>query len=169
MAQWATGHPTVNMAGHVSRQEVSAILARSRAAIVPSQWEETFGMVAVEAMAAGTAAVASAHGAFPELVSPGTDGALFPPTDLDALVDILVDIEDNPRRWDEYGRKGRQTYRSRFNPEVNVDRLLEIYRFAVEHPIDRSGGSGLIADQPRRASRSPSDRAQELPSGAEEM
>ncbi len=54
-------------------------------------------MVAVEAMAVGTAPVASAHGAFPELVTHGSDGALFPPTDVDALVDILADIDDNPR------------------------------------------------------------------------
>ena len=61
----------MTMAGHVTRDEVSRILASSRAVVVPSQWEETFGMVAVEAMAAGTAPVASAHGAFPELVTPG--------------------------------------------------------------------------------------------------
>jgi glycosyltransferase involved in cell wall biosynthesis len=111
-------------------------MARSRAVVVPSQWEEPFGMVAVEAMAAGTAPVASAHGAFPELVTPGSDGALFPPTDIDALVEILADVDDNPQRWDEYGQQGRRTYRSRFSPEVSIDRLLEIYRFAVEHPID---------------------------------
>ena len=95
-------------------------------------------MVAVEAMAAGTAPVASAHGAFPELVTHGSDGALFPPTDVDALVDILADIDDNPQRWDEYGQQARQTYRSRFSPDAGIDRLLEIYRFAVEHPIERS-------------------------------
>ena len=78
VANWATRHPSVTMAGHVSRPEVSRILAASRAVVVPSQWEETFGMVAVEAMAAGTAAVASAHGAFPELITHGSDGALFP-------------------------------------------------------------------------------------------
>ena len=94
-------HPSVTVAGHVSRPEVFRILARSRAVVVPSQWEETFGMVAVEAMAAGTAAVASAHGAFPELVTHGSDGALFPPTDVDALVDILADIDDHPQRWDD--------------------------------------------------------------------
>ncbi|MGH8773951.1 MAG: glycosyltransferase family 4 protein [Jiangellaceae bacterium] len=144
VARWATGHPSVTVAGHVSRPEVSGILARSRAAVVPSQWEETFGMVAVEAMAAGTAPVASAHGAFPELVTHGSDGALFPPTDLDALVDILADVDDDPQRWDGYGRQARQTYRSRFTPEASVDRLLDIYRFAVEHPIEPSGRSTRI-------------------------
>jgi glycosyltransferase involved in cell wall biosynthesis len=142
VASWATQHPSVTIAGHVTRPEVFRILAQSRAVLVPSQWEETFGMVAVEAMAVGTAAVVSAHGAFPELVTHGSDGALFPPTDVDALVDILTDIENSPRRWDGYGRRARQTYASRFSPDAGIDRLLEIYRFAMEHPLERSDRSG---------------------------
>jgi glycosyltransferase involved in cell wall biosynthesis len=135
--RWATQHPSVTIAGHISRHEVFRILAASRAVVVPSQWEETFGMVAVEAMAVGTAPVASAHGAFPELITHGEDGALFPPTDVDALVDILADIDDNPLRWDDHGQQGRQTYQSRFTPQAGVERLEDIYRFAMEHPIDR--------------------------------
>ena len=138
VARWATGHPSVTIAGHVSRLEVSRILAGSRAVVVPSQWEETFGMVAVEAMAAGTAPVASAHGAFPELVSQGIDGALFPPSDIDSLVDILADIDDHPQRWEEYGDQARHTYQSRFTPDAGIARLLEIYRFAIAHPIEQS-------------------------------
>lgn len=143
VASWATRHESVTLAGHVSRSEVSRILAGSRAVVVPSQWEETFGMVAVEAMAAGTAPVASAHGAFPELITEGSDGAMFPPTDVDALVDILANVDDHPQRWDGYGQQGRQTYRNRFSQDANTAQLLEIYRFAVEHPIVRPSRSSL--------------------------
>ena len=103
-------------------------------------------MVAVEAMAAGTAAVASAHGAFPELVTHGSDGALFPATEVDALVDILGDVDDNPQRWDGYGQQARQTYLSRFSPDAGLTRLLEIYRFAMEHPVE-SGRSRRIGKE----------------------
>jgi glycosyltransferase involved in cell wall biosynthesis len=137
VANWAIQHPSVTIAGHVTRPEVSRILTQSRAVVIPSQWEETFGMVAVEAMAAGTAAVASAHGAFPELITPGSDGALFPPTDVDALVDLFADIDDHPQRWDDYGETARHTYRSRFSPDAGIARLLDIYRFAVDNPIER--------------------------------
>ena len=78
VASWATRHSSVRIAGQVSRPEVSRILAASRAVIVPSQWEETFGMAAVEAMAVGTPPVASAHGAFPELVSHGFGRSALP-------------------------------------------------------------------------------------------
>jgi glycosyltransferase involved in cell wall biosynthesis len=145
VANWATQAQSVTIAGHVTRPEVSHILAQSRAVVVPSQWEETFGMVAVEAMAVGTAAVASAHGAFPELVTPGSDGALFPPTDVNALVEILTDIADNPGRWDSYGQQARHTYASRFTPDAGIDRLLEIYRFAVENPREHSERSEDLA------------------------
>ena len=136
--RWAAGHPSVRMAGHVSRPEASRILAGSRAVVVPSQWEETFGMVAVEAMAAGTAPIASGHGAFPELITSGSDGALFPPTEVDALADILAEVDDRPERWAAYGRRARETYRSRFTVAVSTDRLLDIYRFAVANPVGRT-------------------------------
>jgi glycosyltransferase involved in cell wall biosynthesis len=139
VTSWATRHESVVVAGHVQRSQVFEILAQSRAVVVPSQWEETFGMVAVEAMAVGTAPVASAHGAFPELVTNGSNGALFPPADIDGLVEVLTDIDDNPQRWDRYGAQARQTYLSRFREDAGIDRLLEIYRFAVEHPRRESG------------------------------
>lgn len=145
VARWAAQHPTVTMEGRVSREGASAILARSRAAIVPSQCLETFGMVAVEAMAAGTAPVATAHGAFPELITPGVDGSLFAPTEVSALVDVLADVADNPERWHKFGHQARQTYLGRFTQDVTIDRLLEIYRFAVDHPIKPADGSAPIA------------------------
>ena len=107
VARWATQHPSVTMAGHVSRPEVFRILANPvpwssrRSGRRPSAWLRS------RPWPLGRPPVASAHGAFPELITPRSDGALFPPTDVDALVDILADIDDNPQRWDEYGQLGR--------------------------------------------------------------
>lgn len=154
--RWALSHPSVRIAGHVSRPEVSRILSSSKAVVIPSQWEETFGMVAVEAMAAGTAPVSSAHGAFPELVTPGVDGALFPPSDVHALVEILADVDDHPHRWDGYGDQARRTYQSRFTAEASIAQLLEVYRFAVANPVQPAsqsrGPAGPFRRSPSRVS-----------------
>ena len=56
-------------------------MASARAVLLPSTWEETFGLVAIEAMALGVPPVAAAHGSFPELITPDVDGALFRPGD----------------------------------------------------------------------------------------
>jgi len=51
-------------------------------------WEEQFGMVLAEAMAAGTPIVASSSGAIPEVLA-GSGAALFPPGDWAALASAL--------------------------------------------------------------------------------
>jgi glycosyltransferase involved in cell wall biosynthesis len=102
---------------------------------VPSVWEETFGLVVVEAMAAGTPAIASAHGSFTELVTPGSDGVLFRPGDPDALAGAVADVAAHPEKYDGYGRRARETYELKFNPDDSLKHLLEIYSFAMTYPV----------------------------------
>jgi glycosyltransferase involved in cell wall biosynthesis len=131
---WAARHTSAEMAGLLPPDRTAELLSRALAAVVPSQWQETFGLVAVEAMAAGVAPVAAARGSFPELVTDGVDGALFPPDDPGALARILDDIDRRPQEYLEYGRQGRITYEKRFHPEANLEELLAIYRFAMKNP-----------------------------------
>ena len=135
VATWARRHQSVVMAGMVTRQEVSTIMRQARAALVPSEWEETFGMVAVEAMAAGTAPIAPARGSFPELIRAGLDGGLFEAGSAEAVADLLVDVDQHPEVWRERGISARDSYCRRFRRDAVIDRLLEIYRFAVENPV----------------------------------
>lgn len=144
--QWATGKDHVSCSGRVPREEVPGVLGRARAAVLPSTWEETFGLVAVEAMAVGTAPLASAHGAFPEIITDGVDGALVAPSDPQALARRFAEIDDHPARWDAYGRAGLDTYRRRFTPAASIDRLLAAYRFAIDSPVSpHRSGSGVTA------------------------
>src|SRR5205814_918514 len=53
VAAWAAARPSVEMNGLVSSARVAEIIAQARAVLLPSVWEETFGLVAIEAMAAG--------------------------------------------------------------------------------------------------------------------
>ncbi len=135
VAQWAASRPAVSVLGIVSAQECSEIMARARAVILPSQCEETFGLVVVEAMAAGAPPVAAGHGPFPELITDGTDGVLFDPRNAASLATILVDIEANPARYERYGKAARETYGGRFDPGENLKRLIDIYHFAIDNPV----------------------------------
>lgn len=133
---WAKRHDSVDVAGLLSPDDAARLLRRSVAALVPSQWEETFGLVAAEAMAAGVAPIAPARGSFPELITPGVDGALFTPGDATALARTLDDVDRQPGRYVELGRCGRETYDKRFHPTTNIDELVAVYRFAVAHPVE---------------------------------
>lgn len=140
VVEWARGRPEVDFLGLLQPEECSRLVGRARAVVVPSQSEETFGLVAVEAMSAGTPVIAAAHGALPELVVDGGSGALFPPADTAALAKVLLDLESEPDRYARYGDQARKQYEARFDPEANLRQLLSIYRFAIEHPAWDTAG-----------------------------
>jgi glycosyltransferase involved in cell wall biosynthesis len=52
-------------------------MGRARGFLFPLQWDEPFGMVVVEAMAAGTPVLAYRRGAMPELIKDGETGYLL--------------------------------------------------------------------------------------------
>jgi glycosyltransferase involved in cell wall biosynthesis len=135
LAAWASGRPSVQMTGTVSGDRCAELISQARAVILPSAWEETFGLVAVEAMAAGVPPIAAAHGSFTELITPGVDGVLFNPGDPAALALAIGDVERNPEQYEVYGDLARKTYEQRFDPQRSVEDLLEIYRFAITNPV----------------------------------
>jgi glycosyltransferase involved in cell wall biosynthesis len=135
VAAWASAHPSVEMLGLIPPGQVRELTARARAVLVPSVWEEPFGLMVVEAMAAGTPAIAAGHGSFTELVTPGADGVLFQPGDPDALAGALADVAAHPEKYESYGRRARETYEQKFNPDRSLKHLLEIYSFAMTHPV----------------------------------
>jgi glycosyltransferase involved in cell wall biosynthesis len=135
VAAWAAARPSVELAGQLDRDQCGALMASARAVLLPSAWEETFGLVVVEAMAAGTPPVATAHGSFPELITPDSDGLLFAPDEPAALGRAIASADASPERFEKLGARARATYEERFDPEISIDRLLQIYQYAVDHPI----------------------------------
>lgn len=66
----------VEFLGEVGEEQKSRLLAGARAALFPADWPEPFGLVAIEAMAAGTPVIALPNGALPEIVADGRSGFL---------------------------------------------------------------------------------------------
>lgn len=131
---WAVDHPSVDLHGHLTRDQAVRLVAGSHAVVVPSQWEETFGLVAVEAMAVGTSPIVPAHGSFPEIVTDGMDGDHFRAGDATDLVRCFAAVDARPDAARERGRRGTTTYAARFSTATSVRRLEDAYRFAVANP-----------------------------------
>ncbi|MDA0182998.1 glycosyltransferase family 4 protein [Solirubrobacter phytolaccae] len=89
---------------------------------------EGFGLVAIEAMAAGTPVVAVAAGALPEVL--GDAGRLVPPT-ADALADALADVLLDPALRERFAVAGRRRVAEHFTLERMAERMQERYREAV--------------------------------------
>jgi glycosyltransferase involved in cell wall biosynthesis len=137
VAAWASAKPSVELKGQLGSEQCADLIAHARAVLLPSTWEETFGLVAVEAMAAGVPPIAAGHGSFAELIAPEVDGVLFSPGDPAALALAIADVERNPRQYEFYGDQARKTYEQRFDPQRSIEELLEIYRFAIKDPVWR--------------------------------
>jgi glycosyltransferase involved in cell wall biosynthesis len=151
--RWAADRPSVEVLGMLSGQECATLVSRARAAIVPSAGPETFGLAVAEAKAAGVAPIAAAHGAFPELISDGVDGLLFPPGDREALARLLGKVESSAGWFDDLGIAAHEAAKRQFDPAANLAQLESIYTFAAANPRWResrpstsSSDSELLAD-----------------------
>jgi glycosyltransferase involved in cell wall biosynthesis len=66
----------VTILGELSEVDRDALVAGSRASLVPSIWPEPFGLVVIEALSCGTPVLARRSGAIPEILRDGIDGFL---------------------------------------------------------------------------------------------
>ena len=96
-----------------------ALLGGAVALINPLQWDEPFGMVMIESLAAGTPVVAEPRGAAPEIVDDGVTGFLRNGTD--ALGEALREAAGLDRR------SCRAAVEHRFSAELMARRHAELY------------------------------------------
>ncbi|MEU2724137.1 glycosyltransferase [Streptomyces smyrnaeus] len=138
---WAAGRDDVRYVGLYDPAECRQAIARSVAVVAPSTWLEAFGLVVVEAMAAGVPAIAAGHGAFVELVEEGMTGLLHQPGEPASLASCLRRIAAEPALGREMGRAARRRYEQGFSPAVGLERLVEEYRTAIAGRTEAMGGS----------------------------
>jgi glycosyltransferase involved in cell wall biosynthesis len=98
--------------------------------VLPSLFQETYSLVAREALLLGTPLYASDVGALPEIIVPGVNGELFPPGDVEALAGLIRKVSENPDRLKSYELPGPVPILS---VEEHLDRLEEIYSDLVQH------------------------------------
>ena len=95
--------------------------------IVPS-WEEPFGIVLLEAMAAGIPVIATAAGGPKEIISSPSEGVLVPPRDPHALARAIELLTNDSERMATIVRSARNRVESNFDVRVVVPKIEEVYR-----------------------------------------
>jgi glycosyltransferase involved in cell wall biosynthesis len=95
----------VTLTGHVSDNDLIALMAGARALVHPSGFEG-FGFTPLEAMALGTPAIASRAGSLPEVLG---DGALLlDGLDAEAWSTAMTRLQQDPAFADSLGERGRR-------------------------------------------------------------
>lgn len=129
-ARLRAAYPEAEFLGRIDRAAVSALIARSRGAVIPSRCMENAPMSVLEAMASGTPLIASSIGGIPEQVTDEVDGLLVPPGDPDLLAAAIVRLAGDDSLCSRLGSSARRTVATRFSPDVHLDGLISTYRAA---------------------------------------
>ncbi len=116
--------------GQVDHEVVQAIWRRATVGVVPSLWPEPFGLVAIEAMAAGCPLVASDVGGLSEILADDR-GVLVPPGDPESLSDALARLLDDDESRAELTGRAKASL-DRYDLDHIVDGIEGQYRAAVD-------------------------------------
>ncbi len=120
----------VRLAGFVSDEELRATLHRAGCAVIPSLYEP-FGIVALEAMAAGAPTVVARTGGLAEIVD-GTGAALvFEPGNADELASRIEQVLNNPEQAAAMQRAAGALLRERYSWDAIALSTVDVYRRVV--------------------------------------
>lgn len=104
--------------GSLTGSALATELNRHRILVVPSTWNEPFGIVALEGAACGCVVVGTAGGGLPEAIGPC--GLAVVNSDPAALADALASLLDNPNRQDAY-RRNAPAHLAKFTAGAIID------------------------------------------------
>ncbi len=122
----ATRSGVIWIPGMLAKAEVIQILSHATVFVCPSEYEP-LGIVNLEAMACGSAVVASAVGGIPEVVADGETGLLVPVGDEAALASAVNVLIRDPARAAEFGARGRQRAVAEFSWDRIAAQTAELY------------------------------------------
>jgi phosphatidyl-myo-inositol alpha-mannosyltransferase len=120
----------VTMLGAIPNVDLPPLVKACDLYVGTSIGGESFGVVLVEAMAAGVPVVASDIPGYDEVVTDGVEGLLVPPSDPAAIVRAVERILDDPGLAARFSAAGRARAKM-FDWRLVGARLEELYRRAV--------------------------------------
>jgi glycosyltransferase involved in cell wall biosynthesis len=129
----------VEMRGRLAVEGVAEVLGRAHAIVVPSRWQEPFGLVCLEAALARVPVIASSSGGMPEMLEPDREALFFAIDDVEACAAALAQTLGDPRAAEERARRARARVE-----EYSLERYREAYEAFVEDAL--AAGCAALAE-----------------------
>ncbi len=114
----------IHFTGSQPQAQVAQRLRQHQILVVPSLWEEPFGVVALEGAACGCVVLGSDGGGLPEAIGP--TGTTFKRGEVDDLVLKLSHLLRHPEVWSSY-RAAAPAHWERHQPALIARRYLEVF------------------------------------------
>jgi UDP-glucose:(glucosyl)LPS alpha-1,2-glucosyltransferase len=113
----------VRFTGYLDHPLVLEAMTRAAIVVVPSRWNEPFGLTALEALACGAPLIVSPRGGLPEIA--GEDAVYVDPEDPENIAAAIQALAADPARREALSDAGRERAR-RFDISVSAARLAEL-------------------------------------------
>ena len=110
-------------------RELAAILNAHKILVVPSRWQEPFGIVALEGIACGCVIVGSEGGGLKDAI--GACGVTFPNGDVETLTDALADLLARPNKLVDF-RANAEAHLSRHKTADVARAYLQVFEIAAQ-------------------------------------
>ena len=118
------------------RADAARLLGAADLCVVPSVWQEAFGLAVLEAMARGKPVIATKVGGIPEIVEDGIHGLLVPPADEAALAEAIGGLLKDRKRAAQLGEAARRRVAEQFAPEQQLTRLTALVEEGFRPPCE---------------------------------
>jgi glycosyltransferase involved in cell wall biosynthesis len=109
--------------GPVSGEVLARVLNQHKYIVIPSRWEEPFGLVVLEGMACGCLPIAARSGGLPDAV--GSAGVIFEKGDVSSLEQAMAELLDNPS-YESDIRKNAESHLQKHRSTVVAQEYLRI-------------------------------------------
>jgi glycosyltransferase involved in cell wall biosynthesis len=128
LQQLSATNENVHWLGFQPQEVVLRYIKHAQALLFPSIWYEGFPMTIVEAFSLATPVVTAGIGNQASIIKHNLNGVHFKVKDTTGLAGQLKLLVTNPEKVKEMGDKARATYEDLYTPEVNYQKLMEIYQ-----------------------------------------
>jgi glycosyltransferase involved in cell wall biosynthesis len=118
----------IHFRGALEPEELRRAYASADVFVFPTQANEGFGFVRIEAMAAGLPVITTEAGGAREIVRDGIDGFIVEYDSPGEIVNRLAELEADPERRAEMGRRAQERQRARFSEESFERGMASVWR-----------------------------------------
>lgn len=126
----------VRITGWITESQVKEELDSARAMVLPS-FAEGLPVVIMEALALGRPVISTYVAGIPELVRPGENGWLVPPSDVERLALAMQEVlEAEPARLEAMGRAGRAAVTEMHDVSLSAKTLLSLFQSGQRKTAD---------------------------------
>lgn len=116
----------IKFTGWLKDEEIGSFYKFSSILIIPSIWEEPFGLVGIEAMSVGRPVIASRVGGIPEWLDDGKTGYLVDPGNSEQIAERVIQLLSDKKLLEQMGKNARKKA-EQFSIKKNAEEIEKTY------------------------------------------